>query len=145
MHVGLSKGITILQLALLIAFVSVSQGKESNFDKFGHDEIQHLGEPYDYGSIMHYGAKSFTRNGRSTIVALKTGANQMGQRKGFSANDIRQINKLYKCPKSKLHLRGEVRGFFLNAILLHHCPVNSLRLMLALVCTGGTRKVFITF
>ena len=85
-------------------FLFVPLGKESNFDKFGHGEIQHLGEPYDYGSIMHYGPKAFSSNGRSTIVGLKTGANQMGQRNGFSANDIRQINKLYKCPTSKLYL-----------------------------------------
>ena len=77
-------------------------GKENNFDKFGHGQIQHLGEPYDYGSIMHYGPKSFSRNGRSTIVGLKTGADKMGQRDGLSANDIRQINQLYKCPNSKL-------------------------------------------
>lgn len=90
-------------------FLSVPLGKESNFDKFDHGEIQDLGETYDYGSVMHYGSKSFSRNGRPTIVGLKTGADQMGQRKGFSANDIRQINKLYKCPNSKLDCKSEVR------------------------------------
>ena len=90
--------------------MSVSLGKENNFDKFGHGEIQDLGEPYDYGSILHYGPNSFSRNGRSTIVGLKTGADKMGQRSVLSANDIRQINKLYKCPNSKLDLESEVRG-----------------------------------
>ena len=98
-------------------FLSVPLGKENNFDKFGHGQIQDLGEPYDYGSIMHYGPKSFSRNGRSTIVGLKTGADQMGQRNELSANDIRQINKLYKCPNSKLDIKGEVKGLYLNAIL----------------------------
>ncbi|KAL9975855.1 hypothetical protein ACROYT_G013067, partial [Oculina patagonica] len=81
-----------------VLYENIELGKESNFDKFGQGQIQHLGESYDYGSIMHYGPKAFSRNGRSTIVGLKSSANQMGQRKGFSANDVRQINKLYKCP-----------------------------------------------
>ena len=85
----------------LHVFVCSTIGKESNFDKFGQGQIQHLGEPYDYGSIMHYGPDSFSSNGRPTIVGLKTDSTQMGQRKGFSANDIRQINQLYKCPTSE--------------------------------------------
>lgn len=81
-----------------ILYENIEIGKENNFDKFNQGEIQHLGEPYDYSSIMHYGPDSFTRNGRPTIMGLRSGSNQMGQRKGFSANDVRQINKLYKCP-----------------------------------------------
>nr|XP_058972703.1 MAM and LDL-receptor class A domain-containing protein 1-like [Pocillopora verrucosa] len=81
-----------------ILYENIQKGVEDNFQKFDQGEIQHLGEPYDYSSIMHYGPNDFTRNGRPTIMGLRSGSNQMGQRKGFSANDVRQINKLYKCP-----------------------------------------------
>ena len=50
---------------------------------------------------MHYGPKSFSSNGRPTIVTLKSGGSKIGQRQALSANDIRQINKLYKCPTSE--------------------------------------------
>ena len=74
---------------------------EHNFQKFNQGEIQHLGEPYDYGSIMHYGATSFSYNDKPTIIALKPGATRMGQRENLSINDLRQINKLYKCKTSE--------------------------------------------
>ena len=92
---------------------------------------------------MHYGPKSFTRNGRATIVGLKTGADKMGQRKELSANDIRQINKLYKCPKSKLDLESEVRGAIskcnssepLPSFICVSIRFQHLGLELALVCS----------
>ncbi|KAJ7384938.1 Meprin A subunit beta [Desmophyllum pertusum] len=44
-----------------VMYENIERGKESNFDKFGQGQIQHLGEPYDYGSIMHYGPDSFSK------------------------------------------------------------------------------------
>jgi hypothetical protein len=32
-----------------------------------------LNIPYDYGSIMHYGKRAFSNNGRDTIVPKKAG------------------------------------------------------------------------
>ncbi|XP_017050621.2 seminal metalloprotease 1 [Drosophila ficusphila] len=57
-----------------------------------------FGESYDYDSVMHYVPTAFSKNGKPTIVALKDGASNMGQRWGMSAKDIRKLNKMYKCP-----------------------------------------------
>uniref|UniRef100_A0AC34GHW6 Metalloendopeptidase n=1 Tax=Panagrolaimus sp. ES5 TaxID=591445 RepID=A0AC34GHW6_9BILA len=47
---------------------------------------------------MHYASTAFSKNGKATIEPKKRGA-QIGQRTGFSENDIYKINKLYKCPQ----------------------------------------------
>ena len=46
---------------------------EFNFNKYSKSTIDSMGTPYDYGSVMHYDARAFSRNGRPTIVAKKSG------------------------------------------------------------------------
>ncbi|XP_016981397.1 hatching enzyme 1.2-like [Drosophila rhopaloa] len=72
-----------------------------NFEKSSSRTESGFGVEYDYGSVMHYSATSFTRNGQPTLKALKatSDASQMGQRRGFSAGDVRKINAMYKCKK----------------------------------------------
>lgn len=48
-------------------------GNKFNFNKYERGTIDSLGTKYDYGSVMHYGGKAFSRNGRPTIVAKKSG------------------------------------------------------------------------
>ncbi|XP_037719365.1 zinc metalloproteinase nas-4-like [Drosophila subpulchrella] len=50
-----------------------------------------FGEKYDYASVMHYSS--------DVLIALKDtpDASQMGQRRGFSAGDVRKINAMYNC------------------------------------------------
>jgi len=63
-----------------------------------HSSINSLGTPYDFSSMMHYGAYAFSKNRQKTITTNDP-ANQrlIGQRRGFSSTDIKQINLLYKC------------------------------------------------
>ena len=102
-------------------------GEEYNFDKYSHGDIDKLQVrslsflyqflylnnqssncakhdlfvlcqvPYDYKSIMHYGRKSFSKNGQPTILSIRDPNQEMGQRKGFTEFDLREINSLYDC------------------------------------------------
>ncbi|KAL3085297.1 hypothetical protein niasHS_010366 [Heterodera schachtii] len=82
-----------------ILWSNVLRGADDQFEKYSFNTIDQLGEPYDYGSIMHYGAYAFSSNGKRTIVPRRNGANRMGQRVTFSEIDLRKINKLYQCDK----------------------------------------------
>jgi len=66
------------------------------FDKFDRSIIDSLGTPYDYRSLMHYGAYAFTKNFLPTIVTTQPEfQNVIGQRDGLSAIDVQQANLLY--------------------------------------------------
>ena len=81
-----------------------------------------IGEPYDYGSVMHYGFNFFSVDSkRPVIVKLMPGGKQMGQRHGFSDLDLRKINKFYNCTKyiSECSLLGLVRNSFKNLYVSH--------------------------
>jgi astacin len=70
---------------------NIIPGREHNFN-------QHIADgddigPYDFGSIMHYGAFAFSRNGQRTIETLR--GEQIGQRNGLSQGDITAVRALY--------------------------------------------------
>ena len=52
---------------------------------------------YDYESIMHYGPKAFSVNGRATISAKNNA--RIGQRQGLSAGDVAQAKTMYTACK----------------------------------------------
>lgn len=62
-----------------------------NFDKHIADGFD-IGA-YDFGSVMHYSSKAFSRNGADTIVTLH--GESIGQRNGLSPGDIAAIGALY--------------------------------------------------
>lgn len=76
-------------------------GMERNFISYSHETTDSLNEPYDYSSIMHYNNKAFTSNGRDTMQSKINPLLRFGKRNGFSTVDIRQLAKLYSCPKLK--------------------------------------------
>ncbi|WP_411027115.1 M12 family metallopeptidase [Salmonella sp. s54925] len=56
-----------------------------------------LGVSYDYGSVMHYGSTAFARRyGLTTITSLK-GRRTLGQYRGLSPSDKKQVGILYGC------------------------------------------------
>ncbi|XP_078360460.1 low choriolytic enzyme-like [Oculina patagonica] len=77
-----------------IKFENILSGREGNFRTSSN--VNSLGTPYDYGSIMHYGARAFSKNGKPTIVPKKAGVS-IGNRKALSPIDAQQMMLLYKC------------------------------------------------
>ena len=77
-----------------INFENIQSGREGNFQKSSN--VNSLGSPYDYGSILHYGAYAFSSNGQPTIDA---NGNSIGQRNGASPTDVVQLRLLYQCAK----------------------------------------------
>ncbi|MGH3940472.1 MAG: M12 family metallopeptidase [Pseudonocardiaceae bacterium] len=75
-----------------INYANIDDEKVGNFDKFcaGYDDYF----DYDYGSIMHYGTKNFSKNGKPTIEVLQPGVT-IGQRDGLSFGDRRTIAHMY--------------------------------------------------
>lgn len=79
-----------------IHWENIQPGKEHNFN-------QHIADgddvgPYDYGSIMHYERKAFTRNGHETITPTNPPTAQIGQRVALSQGDLDAVATMYGAP-----------------------------------------------
>ncbi|XP_065201859.1 protein tolkin-like isoform X3 [Planococcus citri] len=83
----------------------IMQGQEYNFNKLTDEEVNSLGLPYDYESIMHYARNTFSKGTYlDTIHPIENTRNtkrrpEIGQRVRLSEGDIAQTKLLYKCPK----------------------------------------------
>lgn len=78
-------------------------GQQYNFNKLTANEVNSLGEDYDYGSIMHYARNTFARATYVDTILPRKKPNvevrpEIGQRVRLSPGDIAQANKLYRCP-----------------------------------------------
>lgn len=80
-----------------VYYDNIRNGLEGNFLKLSPSYVKTFDVPYDYNSVMHYNAYSFSKNGQPTIVPLQESGDQIGQRKQLSQLDIKKVNKMYKC------------------------------------------------
>ncbi|XP_071037797.1 astacin-like metalloprotease toxin 5 [Parasteatoda tepidariorum] len=82
---------------LIIYLENVKQSVKYAFRKL-NPESNILYNSFDYDSIMIYGNKAFSKNGKDTMVA-KNGQKLVhpAKKPGLSKNDIERANKMYKC------------------------------------------------
>lgn len=90
---------------VVINKVNIMTGQEYNFNKLTEDDVNSLGQAYDYDSIMHYAKNTFSKGTYlETILPVDIAGRkrpEIGQRIRLSEGDVAQANLLYKCP-SKL-------------------------------------------
>ncbi|CAH3109770.1 unnamed protein product [Pocillopora meandrina] len=80
-----------------VLWENIVEGEAHNFNKYDRGKIDTLQVPYDYDSIMHYGTNGFSKNGKPTLRSIRDPSRSLGQRNGFTALDIQEINALYEC------------------------------------------------
>ncbi|WP_299258764.1 M12 family metallopeptidase [uncultured Aquimarina sp.] len=79
-----------------INFQNIQSGKDFNFKTYveqGYDGDEYTSS-LDFGSIMMYGAYSFSNNGQPTITR-KNGSTYSVQRNALSTGDLEGIEKMY--------------------------------------------------
>ena len=50
------------------------------FKEFSLTQVNHLGQKYDYGSIMHYGSRAFAKDRSKPTISTKQNGVTFGQR-----------------------------------------------------------------
>lgn len=94
---------------VVIERANILSGQEYNFNKLTGEEVNSLGLPYDYDSIMHYARNTFSKGTYlDTILPVEIKGKkrpEIGQRLRLSEGDIAQANLLYKCPSKYCILR----------------------------------------
>ncbi|XP_065560955.1 zinc metalloproteinase nas-7-like [Artemia franciscana] len=75
---------------------NIEADKLHNFNKYDEDRITAFGQPYDWGSVMHYSEYAFSNNGEPTIVSKPEGI-PLGNDEGLTDVDAAKINAMYNC------------------------------------------------
>ena len=87
-----------------VIYANILDNQDYNFQKMPREEINSLGEEYDFGSIMHYSRNTFSRGPFLDTILPKLDKQThvrptIGQRTRLSKGDVVQAKKLYSCPK----------------------------------------------
>uniref|UniRef100_A0A672P4E9 Metalloendopeptidase n=1 Tax=Sinocyclocheilus grahami TaxID=75366 RepID=A0A672P4E9_SINGR len=94
---------------------NIQPGQEYNFIKMEPDDVDSLGEVYDFDSIMHYARNTFSRGIYLDTMLPKFEVDgirpPIGQRTRLSKGDIAQTRKLYKCPRCGESLQDSTGNF----------------------------------
>ncbi|KAK0134700.1 Dorsal-ventral patterning tolloid-like protein 1 [Merluccius polli] len=94
---------------------NIQPGQEYNFLKMEPGEVNSLGEPYDFDSIMHYARNTFSRGMFLDTILPSRDDNgirpAIGQRTRLSKGDIAQARKLYRCPACGETLQDSTGNF----------------------------------
>ncbi|CAB3985636.1 zinc metallo ase nas-15-like [Paramuricea clavata] len=75
---------------------NIMRGRDNDFRKYGTRRIDSLGSPYDLKSVMHYGPKTFSKNGQNTIEPVDPNQT-LENNENISVTDKQQVNLLYNC------------------------------------------------
>jgi len=84
-----------------IQWDNVLDEAKENFRPYSDPVDDHLGLPYDYGSIMHYQSDAFSSNGKATIIPIYGSKDMIGQRKHPTALDLIKVRLRYQCMDHK--------------------------------------------
>merc|ERR1712227_439206 len=84
---------------IYILWQNIPAAYKEAFAKYGRDKLDSRGEPYDYGSIMHYPWNAFSTNGRNTVKPKRRVVNT--PYRVLSKSDAIQANRMYNCDKTR--------------------------------------------
>nr|CAD2208872.1 unnamed protein product [Meloidogyne enterolobii] len=91
-----------------VLFDNLMPNVVSQYQKQSKATLETYGEPYDYGSIMHYQVRAGTKNGLPGFRVLRQyDENAIGNARFPSLIDLRKLNKLYGCSQTDI---GDVRS-----------------------------------
>lgn len=81
-----------------IHWANIERKHRHNFEKVSAWKYDNFGTPFDFFSIMNYHSKTFSWNGKSTIVPKWSFYKEiMGKRNELSTGDVTRLKKMYDC------------------------------------------------